>query len=107
MDRRSHPLAPTTSPMNSHIRLIVALIGFVVCFDMAFAQTKRARHFDIRDDAAETSQATVAGLRASSAKKGAKAAAGLHATMAAGKAKLSAAVPGLQVEVNPVTKAPE
>jgi len=70
------------------------------------AQEKRQVFFDIRTEATETSQAAFKTLRKANASK-AKPTATVRATMAAAQEKLAATIPGLTVEKNPVTQAPE
>ena len=64
---------------------------------------KRAGGFDIRTDSSAKSRAGVEGYRARATRN----AGALAASMASARARLNAAVPHLQVEMNPITKTPE
>lgn len=85
--------------------LLLATLIFIPV-GRAAEHEKRRPHFDIRNDTAETSVAAVKSLRAARSKT-ARSASGVAATMAEGRSRLMGAVPGLQIETNPVTKAPE
>ena len=93
--------------MNSRPRIsAIAAAVFLASLVSAGAQTRKIPHFDIRTDAPEASRATADSLRAARAVKTGSAAA-LRGAMATGRSALAAKVPGLSVETNPATGAPE
>ena len=90
--------------MHSARSWITATLLFVTILPaLAVVGPKRSGGYDIRADASEKSRTILESYRAGLARKDAAVEAGI----AAAQAKLNAAVPHLQVEVNPLTKTPE